>query len=56
MLKSNLYGYSDSYIIIKVAIYLLATAANEDDKAKKKMLRLKIMLHLDHAFQKLPVH
>ena len=37
MLKSNLYGQSDAYIIIKVAIYLLATVANEDDKAKKNV-------------------
>ena len=32
MKRSNLYGYSDTYIV-KGAIDLLAAAANENDKA-----------------------
>ena len=55
MLRSDLCDYSDAYIVLKVTIDLLAGAANENDKFQK-MLRLKIVFHLDHAFQKLTVH
>ena len=55
MLRSYLCDYSDAYIVVNGTIDLLAAAANENDKAEK-MLHLKIMLHLDHAFQKLMVH
>ena len=55
MLRSHLCNYGDAYIVVKGAIVLLAADANENDKAEK-MLRLKIMLHLDHAYQKLTVH
>ena len=52
MLRSDLCGYSDAYIVVKGTTDFLADDANENLKLKK-MLRLKIMLHLDHAFQKL---
>ena len=50
MLRSDFCDYS-----VKGTIDLLATAANENDKAEKTLL-LKIMPRLDHAFQKLTVH
>ena len=37
MLRSNLCDYSESYIFKKGTIDLLAAAAHEDDKAKKKI-------------------
>ena len=55
ILRSDLCDYSDAYIVLKVTIVLLAGAANENDKFQK-MLRLKIVFHLDHVFQKLTVH
>ena len=55
MLRSVLCDYSDAYIVVKGTIDLLAAAVNENDKAAK-ILRLKMILHLDHAFQKLKVH
>ena len=33
MLRSNLSDYSDTYIAVKRAVDLLATAANKNDKA-----------------------
>ena len=33
--RSDLYDYSDAYIVVKVAIDLLAAGANENDKAEK---------------------
>ena len=54
MLKSDSYHYSDLYTIVKGKIDVLA-AANENDKAQK-ILHLTIMLHWDHALQKLIVH
>ena len=57
MLRSDLCDYSDAYIVVKRRIDLLAAPANEMKIIKlRTMLRLKIMLHLDHAFQKLTVH
>ena len=56
MLKSDLCDYSDAYTVVKGSIDLLAAAASENDKAYDKALCLKIMLHLDHTFQKLTVH
>ena len=54
MLRSDLYDYSEAYIVAKGAIDILAAAANE------KMIKLKKMLHLkmnfNHAFQKLTLH
>ena len=35
VLRSDLYDYSDAYIVVKVAIDLLAAGANENDKAEK---------------------
>ena len=55
MLRSDLYDYSDAYIVVKGTTDLLSAAANENDKAEK-LLPLKIMLHLDHALQKLTLH
>ena len=55
MLRSDLCDYSDAYIVVKGTIDLLADDTNENDKSEK-ILRLKIMFHLDHAFQKLIVH
>ena len=37
MLRSDLCGYSDAYIVIKEAIDLLAAAANENDKTHKNV-------------------
>ena len=53
MLRSDLCDYSDSYIVVKGIIDLLATAAANENVKAQKNLHLKIMLHLDHAFQKL---
>ena len=36
MLRSNLSDYSDTYIAVKRAVDLLATAANKNDKAQKE--------------------
>ena len=55
MIRSDLCDYSDAYIVVKGGINLLTTAANENDKDEKNVA-FKIMLHLDHAFQKLTVH
>ena len=41
MLRSDIFDYSHTYIVLKGTIDLLAK---------------KIILHLDHAFQKLIVH
>ena len=35
VLRSDLYDYSDAYIVVKVAIDFLAAGANENDKAEK---------------------
>ena len=37
MLKSDLCHYSDTYILVKGKVDLLAVAANENDKAEKKV-------------------
>ena len=55
MLRSDLCDYSDAYIVVKGTIDVSVAAASKNDKAQKKCC-LKIMLHLDHAFQKLTVH
>ena len=55
MLRSYLYDYSDAYIVVIGTADLLSAAANENDKAEK-LLPLKIMLHSNHALQKLTLH
>ena len=55
MLRSDLCGYSDPYIVVKGIIDLLAAAANENGKNEKD-IAFKRMLHLCHAFQQLTVH
>ena len=37
MLRSNLYDYSDVYIVVKGTIGLFAAAANENDKSQKNV-------------------
>ena len=37
MLRSDLYDYSEAYIVAKGAIDILAAAANENDKAQKNV-------------------
>ena len=37
MLKSDLYDYSDAYIVLKGTIDLLAVAGNKNDKAEKEV-------------------
>ena len=51
MLRSELCDYSDAYIFVKGSIDLLsaAAAANENNKAGKKMMHLKLMFHLDQV-------
>ena len=50
MLRSDLSDYSDTYIVIKGTI----TVEGDDDDKKKEIKNcpLKIMLHLDRAYQK----
>ena len=55
MLTSYLWDYSDAYIVVRATMDLLAAVSNEMIKLRK-MLHLKTMLHLDHAFQRLKVH
>ena len=55
MLRSDWCDYSNAYIVAKGTVDLLAAAANENDTAAKDVV-LKLMFHLDHAFQKLTVH
>ena len=50
MLRSDLCDYSDVYIVVKGRIS--ATGTNAANKSNKK-LTLRIMLCLDHAYQKL---
>ena len=38
MIISNLYDYSDVYIVVKRTIDLLSAAANENDKAEKDVV------------------
>lgn len=35
MLRSNLCHYSDTYIVVKATVDVLATAENKNDKAEK---------------------
>ena len=53
MLRSDLCDYSDVYIVVKGRI--IATGTNAANKSNKK-LTLRIMLCLDHAYQKLITH
>ena len=53
MLRSDLCGYSDTYIVVKRTIGLLADAATENQKSEKD---LAFKNNLDQAFQKLAVH
>ena len=46
MLRSDLCDYSDTYIFVKEIINLV----------HRKVLHLKIILHLDHAYEKLTTH
>ena len=38
MLRLDLCGYSDAYIVVKGTIDLLAAASNENDKAQKNVI------------------
>ena len=51
MLRSNLCHYSDTYIVVKATVDVLATAENKNDKAEKQF-NLKIMHPLGRAYQK----
>ena len=48
-LISVLCDYSDAYIVVKGRKFV---EEDNDDKTRNKNLSLKIMLHLDHAYQK----
>ena len=37
MLRSDLWSYSDAYIVVKATIGLLAAPGNQDDKAEKEV-------------------
>ena len=50
MLRSNLCDCSDAYIIVKERISVTGT---DNTNRRNKKLTFKIMLHLDHAYQKL---
>ena len=59
MLKSDLCDYSDIYIYIYIYIVVKGTITVEGDDDNKKEIEnypLRIMLHLDHAFQKSMTH
>ena len=49
MLRSDLYDYSNSYIVVKGDI----TVTNPNNAERNKQQHLKIMLHLSSVFQKL---
>ena len=49
----NLYDYSDAYIVVKGRASVRGT--NDAYKRNKKLL-LRMMLHLDHAYQKSMTH
>ena len=53
MLRSNLCDYSDVYIAVNGRINVRST--NDDNKRYKKLI-FRIMLHLDHAYQKSIIH
>ena len=53
MFKSDLCDYSDAYIIVKWTIDLLAASAASENNKVQKILDLKRMLHLGHAYKKL---
>ena len=53
MLRSDLCDYSDAYIVVKGTINLGATGNND---MTEKVLHLKIMIHLGHAYQKSITH
>ena len=57
MLRSNLCEYSDACIVVKGTI----TAEGDDDNKQKiknfkNLNPLRIMIHLDHAYQKSITH
>ena len=52
MLRSDLCGYSDAYIIVKGRISVTGTENTNRQEANF----LRIMLHLDHVYQKLITH
>ena len=54
MLRSDLCDYSDTYIVVKGTISVEGDEENKKKKIKKYPLR--IMLHLDHAYQKSITH
>ena len=53
MLRLDLCDYSDVYIVLKGIITVEGT---NDVNKRSKNLTSKIMLHLDHAYQKLMTH
>ena len=48
-LRSDLCDYSDTYIVVKGTI---TVEEDNDTKKRKKKLTLRIISHLDHAYQK----
>ena len=55
MVKSDLCDYGDECIVIKGTITVESDNDNNSEKEIKKSL-LRVMLHLDHAYQKLLAH
>ena len=53
LLRSDLCGYNDAYIVVKGTITI---EGDDDHKHEIKRWRLRIMLHLHHAYQKSITH
>ena len=53
MLRSDLCDYSDAYIVVKEGTSVTGT---DNANRRNKKLTPKIMLHLNHAYQKLITH
>ena len=57
MLRSDLCDYSDVYIVVKGRITVEGDDDDDDDDKKEiKNYPLRIMLHLDHVYQKSIIH
>ena len=54
MLRSDLYDYSDAYIVVKEREYVLQVVIMLTEEMNGQPLR--IILHLHHAYQKLITH
>ena len=48
MLRSNVCDYGDAYIVVKVTI---TVEGDNDAERRNKKLTLRIILHLDYAYQ-----